>query len=72
MVLKGNLYKMVIQEDNPTRDCRYNRDHVIRYTSYTHYCPHQKQSVYIILQEVGERYELYQQWPIARLVEIKK
>jgi len=27
MVLKGNLYKMVIQEDNLTRDCRYNWDH---------------------------------------------
>jgi len=29
MVLKGNLYEMLPQEDNPTRDCRYNRDHVL-------------------------------------------
>src|SRR6218665_3142409 len=64
MVLKGNLYEMLTQEDNLTRDCRYNRDHVVRYTSYTHYCPHQKQSVYIFLKEVGRRYELHV--PIVR------
>jgi len=27
MVLTGNLYEIVIQEANLTRDCRYNWDH---------------------------------------------
>jgi len=49
MVLKGNLYEMVTQEDNLTRDYRYNRDHGVRYSSYTHYYPHQKPSVNISL-----------------------
>jgi len=60
MVFKGNLYEMLPQEDNPTRGCRYNRDHVVRYTSYTHYYPHLKQSVYISLEEAGLRQVLFQ------------
>jgi len=60
MVLKGNLFEMVTQEDNVTRDCRYNWDHGIRYTCYTHYCPHQKQSEYINLEETGWRYGMCQ------------
>jgi len=27
MILKGNLYEMVTQEDNLTRDSRYNWNH---------------------------------------------
>jgi len=53
MVLKGNLYEMVTQEDNLTRVCRYNCDHGVRYTSYTRYCSHRKQSEYINLEETG-------------------
>jgi len=72
MVLKGNLYEMVTQEDNLTKDCWYNWDNGVRYTSYTHYYPHQKPSVNISLEGASGRYELYQYCPIARLMEIKK
>jgi len=72
MVLKGNLYEMVTQEDNLTRDCWYNWDNGVRYNSYTHYYPHQKQSVNVSLEGASGRYVLYQYWPIARLMEIKK